>query len=70
LTEFKAFDVYQEKQKKFTRFRYAAGSWKRERRIIGRPIPVLLSPTFKETANSFMRKYIAPVAIWKIASYL
>jgi len=32
----RAFDVSQEKQKKFTEFRYAAGSWKRERRIIGK----------------------------------
>ena len=31
-----AFDVSQEKQKKFTEFRHAAGSWKRERRIIGK----------------------------------
>ena len=30
------FDASQEKQKQFTEFRYAAGSWKRERRIIGK----------------------------------
>jgi hypothetical protein len=29
-----AFDVSQEKQKKFTEFMYSAGSWKREHRII------------------------------------
>ena len=31
-----AFNASQEKQKKFTDFMYSAGSWKRERRIIGK----------------------------------
>ena len=69
-----AFDMSQEKQKKFTDFfilprvgSVSAASLVRLKLPSREPIPVLLSPIFKETANSFMRKCIVAEVIWKTA---